>query len=231
MGTMIQRHKLEEALPRPALRRRTARRERQQRPAGAHPAGDIADIHASYLEAGADIVCTNTFNAQRISLADYGMEELAYEMNLAAAQARARRGRRPRRRRRRTGRASSPARWARPTARRRSRPTSTIPASATSPSTSWREAYAEQARGLIDGGADMLLIETVFDTLNAKAAGFAVLQVFDETGVELPMIISGTITDRSGRTLSGQTTEAFWNSVKNTAAVRGRVSTARWAPT
>jgi methionine synthase I (cobalamin-dependent) len=77
------------------------------------------------------------------------------------------------------------------------------------------EAYGEQARGLIEGGADILLIETVFDTLNAKAAGFAALQAFDETGVELPLIISGTITDRSGRTLSGQTPEAFYFSVRH----------------
>jgi methionine synthase I (cobalamin-dependent) len=77
------------------------------------------------------------------------------------------------------------------------------------------EAYQEQARGLIDGGVDLLLIETVFDTLNAKAAGFAALQVFDELGVELPLIISGTITDRSGRTLSGQTPEAFYFSIRH----------------
>ena len=92
------------------------------------------------------------------------------------------------------------------------------------------EAYAEQARGLIEGGVDVLLIETVFDTLNAKAAGFAVLQVFDEMGVELPLIVSGTITDRSGRTLSGQTPEAFYFSMRHLQAVCAWASTARSAP-
>ena len=190
----------------------------------------IAEIHDGYLAAGADIISSNTFNAQRISLADYGMEELAYEMNLAAAKLARDRCRRGDARRRRTGRASWPARWARPTARRRSRPTSTIRASATSAFDELVEAYAEQARGLIEGGVDLLLIETVFDTLNAKAAGFAVYQVFDELGVELPLIVSGTITDRSGRTLSGQTPEAFFFSIRHLEAVCAWASTARWAP-
>ena len=114
-----------------------------------------------------------------------------------------------------TGRASSPGRWARPPRRPRSRPTSTTPAPATSPSTSWSAAYLEEARGLVDGGADLLLIETIFDTLNAKAAIFALETLFDEHGRRWPVIVSGTITDASGRTLSGQVTEAFWNSVRH----------------
>ena len=93
-----------------------------------------------------------------------------------------------------------------------------------------REAYAEQTRGLIDGGADIMLIETIFDTLNAKAAGVAVLEVFDETGIELPIMISGTITDRSGRTLSGQTAEAFWYSMRHLQAVLHRAELRARAP-
>jgi 5-methyltetrahydrofolate--homocysteine methyltransferase len=174
----------------------------------------IAEIHKGYLAAGTDIICTNTFNAQRISLADYGMEGLAYEMNLAAA---------------RLARAAADAaaqdtpdrpRWVAgamgPTNR-----TASISPDVNNPGfravtfDELVEAYQEQARALIDGGVDLLLIETVFDTLNAKAAGYAALQAFDEAGVELPIIVSGTITDRSGRTLSGQTPEAFYFSIRH----------------
>lgn len=174
----------------------------------------IADIHKAYLAAGADIICTNTFNTQRISLADYGMEELAYEMNLAAA---------------RLARAAADAatketpdrpRWVAgalgPTNR-----TASISPDVNNPGfravtfDELEKAYSEQIRGLIEGGVDLLLIETVFDTLNAKAAGYAALQAFDEMGVELPIIVSGTITDRSGRTLSGQTPEAFYFSIRH----------------
>ena len=104
---------------------------------------------------------------------------------------------------------------ARPTAPRRSRPTSTTPAPATSPTTSWSRPTSSRPRGLVDGGADLLLIETIFDTLNAKAAIFALETLFEEHGRRWPVIISGTITDASGRTLSGQVTEAFWNSVRH----------------
>jgi 5-methyltetrahydrofolate--homocysteine methyltransferase len=174
----------------------------------------IADIHRGYLAAGADIISTNTFNTQRISLADYAMEDLAYEMNLAAAK---------------LARAAVDAqnkttpdrpRWVAgalgPTNR-----TASISPDVNNPGfraitfDELVEAYREQIRGLIDGGVDLLLIETVFDTLNAKAAGYAALQAFDEAGVELPIIISGTITDRSGRTLSGQTPEAFYFSIRH----------------
>lgn len=174
----------------------------------------IREIHEEYLEAGADLIETNTFNAQRISMADYKMEDLAYEINLESA------------------------RLAREAADKYSKKTPNKPrfvcgavgptnrTASLSPdvndpgyrNTSFdelREAYGEQVRGLIEGGADIIMIETIFDTLNAKAAGFATLEVFEEKGIELPLMISGTITDRSGRTLSGQTAEAFWYSMRH----------------
>ena len=114
-----------------------------------------------------------------------------------------------------TGPATSPARSARPPAPPRSRPTSTTPATRNVTYEQLVEAYAEATRGLLDGGADLLFIETIFDTLNAKAAIFAVETVFEEYERRWPVVISGTITDASGRTLSGQTTEAFWNSVRH----------------
>jgi len=169
----------------------------------------IASIHADYLAAGADIISTDTFNAQGISLADYGMGHLAYEINCAAATLAAKA----------VAGADRPAVVAGalgPTNR-----TASISPDVSNPGfrnvsfDELVEAYGEQVRGLIDGGVDLLLIETVFDTLNAKAAGFAALKVFDETGVELPLIISGTITDRSGRTLSGQTPTAFYISLRH----------------
>jgi 5-methyltetrahydrofolate--homocysteine methyltransferase len=174
----------------------------------------IAEIHAGYLAAGADIISSNTFNCQRISLADYGMEGLSYEMNLAAAKlardaADAATCKTPEKPRFVAGALG-------PTNR-----TASISPDVNNPGfrnvafDELVEAYAEQARGLIEGDVDLLLIETVFDTLNAKAAGFAVFQVFDELGVELPLIVSGTITDRSGRTLSGQTPEAFFFSIRH----------------
>ena len=174
----------------------------------------IAKIHADYLAAGADIICTNTFNAQGISLADYDMQGLAHEINYAAAQLA--RGVADAARR---GNGVPPAVVAGalgPTNR-----TASISPDVNNPgfrNTSFDEladAYGEQVRGLIEGGVDLLLIETVFDTLNAKAAGFAALRAFDELGVALPLIVSGTITDRSGRTLSGQTPAAFFYSVRH----------------
>jgi 5-methyltetrahydrofolate--homocysteine methyltransferase len=174
----------------------------------------IEGIHAEYLAAGADIIETNTFNAQRISLADYRMEDLAYEMNVAAAKL-ARRAaddwtaKTPEKPRFVAGAVG-------PTNR-----TASISPDVNNPDyrninfDELRDAYKEQVRGLIDGGADIILIETIFDTLNAKAAGFATLEVFEEKDLELPIMISGTITDRSGRTLSGQTAEAFWYSMRH----------------
>ncbi|MCW2497364.1 homocysteine S-methyltransferase family protein, partial [Jatrophihabitans sp.] len=172
----------------------------------------IAGIHREYLEAGADIIETNTFNATRISLADYGMEELAYELNYESAK---------------LARAECDAiatpdkpRYVAgalgPTSR-----TASISPDVNDPGArniSYEQlvaAYLEQANGLVDGGSDLLLIETIFDTLNAKAAIFAVETLFEERGRRWPVAISGTITDASGRTLSGQVTEAFWDSVRH----------------
>ncbi|KFX69451.1 methionine synthase [Pseudomonas taeanensis MS-3] len=174
----------------------------------------IGAIEKAYLDAGADILETNTFNATRVSQADYGMEELAYELNVEGARlarqvADAKTAETPERPRFVAGVLG-------PTSR-----TCSISPDVNNPG--YRnvtfdvlvENYTEATRGLIEGGADLILIETIFDTLNAKAAIFAVQEVFEQLGVELPIMISGTITDASGRTLSGQTTEAFWNSVRH----------------
>ncbi|KAA0875410.1 methionine synthase [Nitrincola tapanii] len=215
MGTMIQEHKLEEAdyrgerfadwpvdvkgnndllvLTQPAL---------------------IQQIHRDYLLAGADIIETNTFNATVIAMADYEMESLSHEINVAAArlarevcdEISALTPDRPR----------YVAGVLGPTNR-----TATISPDVNDPgfrNVTFDElvaAYTESIDGLIQGGADIILIETIFDTLNAKAAIYAVEQYFDDHGLRLPVMISGTITDASGRTLSGQTTEAFWNSVRH----------------
>lgn len=176
--------------------------------------GIIEEIHSQYLEAGADIIGTNTFNAQRISMADYGMEDLSYEMNVAAATL-ARRAA-DKFERLTPDKPRFVAGAVGPTNR-----TASISPDVNNPGfrnvtfDGLRAAYREQVLGLITGGADVILIETIFDTLNAKAAGMAALEAFDEKGVELPIMISGTITDRSGRTLSGQTPEAFWYSMRH----------------
>ena len=214
MGTMIQRHKLVEQAYRGDRFTGHSREVKGNNDllVLTQPA-IIADIHDAYLEAGADIIETNTFNAQRISLADYGMEELAYEINLEAARlakkaAAAWSARTPDRPRFVAGAVG-------PTNR-----TASISPDVANPGyrnvtfDQLRAAYREQVLGLVAGGADIVLIETVFDTLNAKAAGFAALEAFEQTGITLPVMISGTITDRSGRTLSGQTPEAFWYSVR-----------------
>jgi 5-methyltetrahydrofolate--homocysteine methyltransferase len=174
----------------------------------------IREIHEAYFEAGADIIETNTFNAQAISMADYGMEALSHEMNVAAA---------------RLAREAADKFEAKDPSRPRvvagaigpTNRTASISPDVNNPGfrnvtfDELVEAYSEQTRGLIEGGADVILIETIFDTLNAKAAGFAVLKTFDEVGVTLPIMISGTITDLSGRNLSGQTPEAFWYSMRH----------------
>ncbi|HLI94182.1 MAG TPA: homocysteine S-methyltransferase family protein [Puia sp.] len=219
MGTMIQRHKLGES---------DYRGERfKDWPSDLKGNNDllvltqpaiIEGIHREYLEAGADIIETNTFNAQRISMADYHMEDLAFEINAAAARL-----------------AKKAA--AEYTARNPAKPrfvagaigpmnkTLSLSPDVNNPgfrAVSFDEvasAYYEQVKGLVEGGADLLLIETIFDTLNAKAAIYAIKKYFrdeaHEGGVphELPVMISGTITDASGRTLSGQTLEAFYVSV------------------
>lgn len=173
----------------------------------------VREIHEQYLEAGADITSTNTFNATSISQADYGLESIVRELNVAAAS---------------IARAACDA-----FAARDGRPrlvagaigptNKTLSLSPDVNDPAYRDvtfeqvaaSYAEQTRGLIEGGADLILIETIFDTLNAKAAIYAVEDVFDEIGQCLPIMISGTITDLSGRTLSGQTVEAFWHSVRH----------------
>jgi 5-methyltetrahydrofolate--homocysteine methyltransferase len=174
----------------------------------------IQDIHEQYFAAGADIAETNTFGAQVVSQADYGMQELSYEMNLASAQ---------------LARKAADA-WTKKTPEKPrfvagaigpTNMTASISPKVDDPSfrritfDQLREAYKEQVRGLIDGGSDIILIETVFDTLNAKAAGYATLEVFDEKDLELPIMISGTITDEAGRTLTGQTPTAFWYSMRH----------------
>ncbi len=173
----------------------------------------IANIHREYLDAGADVIETNTFSANAISLGDYGMQEFAYEFNYAsaalarqecdAAQAR-------------SGRPRYVAGAMGPTTRTASiSPDVNDPGARNVTFDQLAAAYEEAARGLLDGGADLLLIETIFDTLNAKAAIYAVETVFEQYGRRWPVIISGTITDASGRTLSGQTTEAFWHSIRH----------------
>ncbi len=172
----------------------------------------IHDIHAAYLDAGADIIETNTFNSQSISMADYHMEELAYELNREGA---------------RLARSTADACEHQDSNRPRyvagvlgpTNRTASLSPDVNNPGfrnisfAGLVTAYSESVRGLLDGGADLLLVETVFDTLNCKAALYAIDQYFEQHGIRVPIMISGTITDASGRTLSGQTTEAFWNSI------------------
>jgi 5-methyltetrahydrofolate--homocysteine methyltransferase len=173
----------------------------------------IGEIHRRYLEAGADIVETNTFNSNRPSQADYGTEALVHELNLAAAQI-ARRAADDVAAR--TGRPRFVAGALGPTNRTASMsPEVNDPGYRAVTFDGLVATYGEATRALVEGGVDLLLVETVFDTLNAKAALFAARQVMDELGVDLPIMVSGTITDASGRTLSGQTVEAFWNSVRH----------------
>jgi len=169
----------------------------------------IEDIHTEYINAGADIILTNSFNATSISLADYTMEKLSYDINKAAAEI-------ARKAADSSDKTVFVAGSLGPTNRTASiSPDVNNPGARNVTFDELANAYAEAIRGLVDGGADILLIETIFDTLNAKAAIFAVENHFEETGVRLPLIISGTITDASGRTLSGQTTRAFWHSVRH----------------
>jgi 5-methyltetrahydrofolate--homocysteine methyltransferase len=175
--------------------------------------GAIEDIHYRYALAGADILETNTFSSTTIAQADYGMEDMVYELNRDGARLARRAGLRAEQK---DGKRRFVAGALGPTNR-----TASISPDVNNPGyravsfDDLRIAYAEQVRGLIDGGADIILIETIFDTLNAKAAIFATREVYEEKGIHLPVMISGTITDLSGRTLSGQTPEAFWNSVRH----------------
>ncbi len=215
MGTMIQTHKPDEAVYRGERfkNHRCSLKGNNDLLSLTQPQM-IAGIHRQYLEAGADIIETNTFNSNRISLADYQMEELAYELNFASA------------------------RLAKQVADEFSLKDPSKPrfvAGALGPTNKTAslspdvndpgfravnfdglvEIYTEQTRGLVEGGVDLLLIETVFDTLNAKAAIFAVRQFLKKIGRDLPLLVSGTITDASGRTLSGQTVEAFFYSIRH----------------
>ena len=215
MGTMIQQYKLEEA----------DFRGEQFADWGSDLKGNndllgmtrpevIQSIHREYFEAGADIVETNTFNSTSIALADYGMEALAYELNVANAKiARAAAD---------EVMAADPARRCfvagalGPTNRTASiSPDVNDPAFRAVTYDQLVEAYLEQANGLVEGGADILFVETVFDSLNSRAALFALELLFANRGQRLPVMLSFTITDQSGRTLSGQTVEAYWNSVSN----------------
>ena len=172
----------------------------------------IAGIHRAYLEAGADILETNTFNATTVSMADYGLSHLAYEINRAAASIA----------RREADLASTPERprWVAGVLGPLNKTASLSP-DVNDPGrrditfAQMVSAYDEALRGLLDGGAQLLLVETIFDTLNAKAALFAIDRHFERAGVAVPILISVTITDQSGRTLAGQTTEAFWHSVRH----------------
>ncbi|HCT54121.1 MAG TPA: 5-methyltetrahydrofolate--homocysteine methyltransferase [Balneola sp.] len=168
----------------------------------------ILEIHEKYLEAGADIIETNTFSGTSIAQADYGLEEVVYELNKVSAEIARKAADKY------TSLTLDKPRFVAgsvgPTNRTASlSPDVNRPGFRSISFDDLVSAYAEQVRGLIDGGADLILVETVFDTLNAKAALFATLEVFDEKGKELPIMVSGTITDASGRTLSGQTAEAF----------------------
>lgn len=213
MGTMIQRHKLDEAGYRGTRFKDWPRDVKGNNDLLVLTQPEIIQgIHEQYLAAGADIIETNTFNAQRISMADYGMEDLSYEINVEASRIA----------RKAADKFSTDAKprfvagAVGPT-----NMTASISPKVDDPGfrritfDQLREAYKEQVRGLIDGGADIILIETIFDTLNAKAAGFATLEVFEEKGIELPIMISGTITDEAGRTLTGQTPTAFWYSMRH----------------
>ncbi|HSV84157.1 MAG TPA: homocysteine S-methyltransferase family protein [Ramlibacter sp.] len=213
MGTMIQRFRLTEADYRGT---RLA-----EHPKDLKNNGDllvltrpdvIRDIHEGYLAAGADIIETNTFGANALAQDDYGLAELAREMNVVAAQlARAA-----------ADKFSTPdqprfvAGALGPTPRTASiSPDVNDPGARNVDFEQLRAAYKEQVEGLVEGGSDLLLVETIFDTLNAKAALFAIEEYFAESGERLPLIISGTVTDASGRILSGQTVSAFWHSVRH----------------
>lgn len=215
MGTMIQRHSLGEA------DYRGERFAAHKKPLKGNndllsitQPQIIKDIHRAYFDVGADIVETNTFSGTSIAQADYGLEDLAYELNFAsakiacevAADVTAQNTAKPRFVAGAIGPTNQTASLS---------PDVNNPAYRAITFDGLAAAYREQVRGLLDGGADILLVETIFDTLNAKAALFAIQQEFDERGKQWPIMISGTITDASGRTLSGQTVEAFLISISH----------------
>jgi 5-methyltetrahydrofolate--homocysteine methyltransferase len=213
MGTMVQRHTLDEAGFRGERFADHARDLKGNNDLLVLTQPEIiSGIHHAYLEAGSDIIETNTFSSTSIAQSDYGLESFAYELNVAAA---------------RLAKKATTAWTARtpdrprfvagaigPTNRTLSiSPDVNDPTFRASTFDTMRDAYAEQVRGLVDGGCDLLLVETIFDTLNAKAALVAIGDLWVERGIELPLMISVTITDRSGRTLSGQTIDAFYVSI------------------
>jgi 5-methyltetrahydrofolate--homocysteine methyltransferase len=215
MGTMIQAHQLGEADYRGKEFAKHSKDVRLNNDLlNLTQPGIIQGIHRQYLEAGADIIETNTFNSTAISQAEYGLQHIIYELNLAGA--------RNARRAVETFMAEHPERHCfvagslGPTSRTASVSQDVHnPASRAVTFDQLRGAYYEQVKGLVDGGVDLVLVETIFDTLNGKAALFAIDQYFEETGKRLPIMVSVTIVDQSGRTLSGQTIEAFWNSVSH----------------
>ncbi|MGQ0553593.1 MAG: methionine synthase [Planctomycetota bacterium] len=215
MGSMIQRYPLEEADFRGTRFAKHARDLKGDNDLLALTRPDIVtEIHEAYLAAGADLLETNTFNATAIAQADYGLESIVRELNREAA--RLARGAADRWSARTPDRPRFVAGALGPTNRTLSMsPKVEDPGYRAVSFDEVRAAYAEQVRGLIEGGVDVLLIETIFDTLNAKAAIVACQEVFEEVGRELPLLLSVTITDQSGRTLSGQTLEAFWISVEH----------------
>jgi len=213
MGTMIQRYKLTEADYRGERFREHPKDLKGNNELLQFTRPDvIGEIHEKYLAAGADIIETNTFGATRVAQDDYGLAPLAREMNVAAAKlARAA-----------CDKFSTPdkprfvAGALGPTPRTASiSPDVNDPAARNVTFDELRAAYREQAEGLLEGGADLFLVETIFDTLNAKAAIFALDELMEESGERLPVIVSGTVTDASGRILSGQTVTAFWHSVRH----------------
>jgi len=208
MGTMIQRHRLTEEQYRGSLFATHAQLLKGNNDLlSVTQPGIIRSIHLDYLRAGADIISTNTFNANSISMADYGMEQHVYDLNVAAARLAQEAVAEFHKE---TGREAWVAGSVGPTNR-----TASMSSDVSDPGvrmvtfSELAEAYGEQVRGLIDGGADIILVETVFDGLNAKAALFAISGVLAERGIDIPVMVSGTITDASGRTLTGQTLEAF----------------------
>ncbi len=215
MGTMIQRHGLDEAAFRGDRFAGHGHDLKGNNDLLALTRPDvIGGIHHAYLEAGSDIVETNTFSSTAIAQSDYGLEGLAYELNVAAA--RLARSAADDWTRRTPDRPRFVAGAVGPTNRTLSiSPDVNDPGLRASTFDEMRDAYAEQARGLLDGGCDMLFVETIFDTLNAKAALVAIQDVFDARGAAAPLMISVTVTDRSGRTLSGQTIDAFYVSIRH----------------
>ncbi|TPW13926.1 MAG: 5-methyltetrahydrofolate--homocysteine methyltransferase [bacterium] len=214
MGTMLQRYRLEEPDYRGERFKDHPRDLRNNADVLNLVRPDLVEkVYREYLEAGADIIETNTFSATAISQADYGLEALAYEMNVEAARIA----------RRAVEGFVTPESGPRfvagslgPTNRTASLAVDVNhPGKRTHSFEDFRAAYYDQARGLVDGGVDFLLVETVFDTLVGKAALFAIQQLFDEGGRRVPIMLSVTIVDQSGRNLSGQTVEAFWNSVSH----------------